>query len=202
MSLAADFRAAFPDLFVTRVAVAYWLEEQAKAGGTLAAAREQIRARAENGIDCPTCGQLCKRYHNKFTANTARWLVALCALSRRGEFVHVRDIFARAHAEKRGSHADNYHLLHRWGLIEPAISDADQDRAAGRKPGRAGLWRPTRKGLSFVNGRATVPLYCVTFCGEVEGLEGEEVAIRRVLGERFDFEELMRGDRAYEEVEA
>lgn len=153
---------------------------------TLADARARTFAEAEKGADCPCCGRLVKRYHNKLKGSMARWLVALCRLSSDGAFVDQKLVFATAHRAESGAHRDDYHLLERWGLTEPEAGDG----------ARAGFWRPTDKGRSFVSGRTSVPAYCVTLYGHVEGFEGDEVTIRDVVGRGFDFAELMHGPNA------
>lgn len=146
--------------------------------------------RLDDGVTCPCCDQYAKRYRRKLSSLMARWLIALVHASPNNEWVHARDVFARI--PKRGSNANDYCYLERWGLIEPAPEGVEVKPGPGRKPGRNGAWRPTQLGRDFVNGRAFVRHKVVMYAGVAEGFDGGHISIVDALGQGFDYMELMR----------
>ena len=73
-----------------------------------------------------------------------------------------------------------------WGLIEQKKNDDPAKRCSG-------LWRATARGKNFAHGLELIPTHVYLFDNKVVGFEGEETTIQRALGNRFNYEELMRG---------
>ena len=143
-------------------------------------ARAYVRQRLDDGVECPCCGRLAKRYVIKLNSTIAAWLVALTRITEQGNtWAHARE--ASACVVGAGASAVGYAYLQHWGLVEQADKDA----------GRSGHWRPTDFGVEFVRNRVLVPKCVVLWNNRLEGFGGELVTIRDALGSRFDLKELM-----------
>lgn len=171
---------------------------------TLEQAQQAFKQKLDNGSACECCGKFGKRYRRKLNGSMAASLVALVRLSNQTlieqaakwsatdsgpptAWVHA-DAVGRA-LKKAGSKASYPHgemgkLVH-WGLIEARPGESD---TGGRT---SGYWRPTQHGIEFVNRTASVYRTVVLLDNVVEGFEGEEVKIDNVMGDRFDYRELM-----------
>lgn len=146
----------------------------------LGVARSWLRDRAISGGErCPCCAQFAKVYRRKLTASTGMALVSMYREAGQ-RFVHVPDLL-------RNKAADEAKARY-WGLIE---SRGDYRDDGSR---RSGFWRLTDSGVAFVRRRIRVPRYALIYDGRCLGLEGEPVGIAEVLGNRFDYGELMRGE--------
>jgi hypothetical protein len=134
----------------------------------------EIREQADEGVDCPCCGRLVKRYRRIMHAEMGAFLCRLYVADRYlpGGAFHVRNLNpATAKASTDASY------LAYWGLLE-------------RCP-LAGFYRITPQGRQFVERLRLVFSHVVLLCGEFEGLEGELVDIDKVLGTHFDRDELL-----------
>lgn len=148
---------------------------QLSPSATLAQVRAWLRVRAKDGVQCPACSQHVKIYRRKLNSGMARSLIAMYRSSGL-EPMHVPTaIGARSREEGK---------LAYWGLVkEVAVLRPDG--------GRAGYWHVTEAGERFVQGKITVPKYALVYNGGRLGLEGEPVTIQDVLGDRFNYAELM-----------
>lgn len=135
---------------------------------TLADAKRLLKAKLEDGTDCPCCTQFAKIYPRQIHSTIARALIRMWQLAQRG-YVHVaHDISPACEAGK----------ARYWGLVE-------------EHPETSGLWRLTVFGESFVRGAARVPKYAQVYDGRCLGLAGDLVSIHDTLGKKFDYAELM-----------
>ena len=76
--------------------------------------------------------------------------------------------------------------LYHWGLIEEMAKDpGDTTRRT------SGLWRPTEKGVQFVQCLLQVPKRVYLYNNEILGWDDQTVTIRDALGTKFDYAELM-----------
>jgi hypothetical protein len=102
------------------------------------------------------------------------------------DWLHVQNYYLRQFG-KSGSDVE-YAKLRFWGLLEPSSDDRDDDGHT------SGLWRVTSLGELFVLGRNAVPrrVWLVAPQQRFDGFDGEPISIRQALGDRFDYEELMR----------
>jgi hypothetical protein len=141
--------------------------------------REALRAQLVEGCNCPGCGGWAKRYNRKLNGSIARWLIELVRRSPNGEWVEG-SVVTKALGDL-GKDATT--LLPDWGLIEGCAVCQRQ----------AGKWRPTELGREFVAGRAKVPMTIYTYNRERLGHDESkgDVSIHEVIGDRFDYDELM-----------
>ncbi len=135
---------------------------------------EEILPQADEGVDCPCCGRLVKRYRRIMHAEMGAFLCRLYVADRRlpGGAFHVRDL----NPATAKSSTDASYLVH-WGLLE--------------RTDLAGFYRITRQGRQFVERLRKVFSHAVFLCGEFEGLTGELVDIDDVLGTHFDRDALL-----------
>ena len=142
---------------------------------TISEARKEHLARiGEEGESlCPCCGVTSRVYRRKLSSQMAAFLFALFhhRAAREGNPVHVRDVMVAGHKAS----SDGTYLAH-WGLIS----------AAGR-----GEWRITPKGMAFVKGRISTPMYVLLLNNEVQGFAEEVTTMRQALADPFAYDELM-----------
>ena len=143
---------------------------------------EQIKSKCESGIFCPMCGQYAKKYRRKFNSAIAKFLIKLYRLqSAYDRYYTTRELYPRDNkASTKGV------LARHWGLIE-----VRETQNEGGAP--AGTFKLTEKGLRFVNRLEYVPAYVYIYNGECLGLDGDQLSILEALGNKFDYEELLRG---------
>jgi len=113
----------------------------------------------------------------------AKWLIKLAraaVLSPEG-WVHTTEI-----ASKGGDYAK----LKFWGLIEQKPHEDDPSKKD------SGFWKPTSKGVEFVQARCNVPRVALVYNGKLIKFENdnETVSIIDCLGKKFDYRELMGTD--------
>jgi hypothetical protein len=147
----------------------------------LSEAQAWLRARVDDGAHCPCCKQFAKVYKRRINARQALALITLWRACGQ-DWGHVPSIDKRL-AGDGGMIA----YLRWWGLIE----ESQERRADG---GRAGWWRITDQGGSFVRGVKSVPKYAHIYDGSCLRFSGDMVTIRDALGAKFDYDKLMRGD--------
>jgi hypothetical protein len=142
-------------------------------------AREELRERLEEGeqLSCPVCDQGFKHWKQSMVVKAVAYFIALVGISPDGDSVHISSFL---------THSDrNFQKMGFWGLIEREKNDNPKKRTSG-------MWSITKLGIDFVNGKVSVPKYVVTYDGKLVRTEGENVFIRDILNDKFDYEELMR----------
>lgn len=142
---------------------------------TLAQVRAWLKVRSREGTTCPACDQHVKVYRRKLNSGMAVSLISMYRAAKL-EYQHIpTTIGGRSREEGK---------LAYWGLV---------DEEAVKRPdgGRAGYWRVTEPGERFVLGKIAVPKYALVYNGERLRLDGEPVSIQDVLGEKFNYAELM-----------
>ena len=144
-------------------------------GMTLSEARALLRELAEEGHNCPCCGQLAKIYERKINSTMARALITLYRHGGDADFKHCPSLPGDTHEISQFAW---------WGLV----TDKDSRREDG---GRAGYWRLTSLGVDFVTGRATVRRLARVYDHRCLSLIGDDVGIDECLGDKFDYRELM-----------
>lgn len=143
---------------------------------TLKQARDRLFDFIENnskGMHCPCCSQFVKVYKRRLNAGMAEGLIKLYKTDK-NDFVHTASLIQ----------CHEFAQLSWWGLIE----EEDTLRPDG---GRTGRWRITPDGIKFVEGYLMVQPYALVFDAECFGLQGVKVDIKRCLGKRFNYRELM-----------
>lgn len=143
----------------------------------LGRAKEWLRERVDDGEYCPLCTQYAKVYRRKINSTMARALIALWRHDARPEFTHGPSLPGDTHELSQFAW---------WGLIE-------EEKVKRPDGGRAGFWRLTNEGEAFVRGQMTVQKYARIYDGRCLGLDGDPVSIQDALGNKFNYDDLMRG---------
>lgn len=136
-----------------------------------------VRDRRDKGVVCPGCGQLAKIYRRKVNSGMARSLIAMYRAGGT-TWVDVTEVTDRRSREEG--------KLAYWGLVE----EFPEGREDG---GRAGMWRVTNLGRSFVLGHTTVPQTAEVYNGMCLRTYGPDTSIVTALGTKFNYSELMAG---------
>lgn len=145
---------------------------------TLEQAKDYLRERLDEGAECPCCEQLAKVYRRKIHSTMARDLVITYREAGR-EWFHVRMVL--------GYHHGDFAKLAMWGLVEESAEKRDDG-------GRAGWWRITPLGVSYIRGVYRVPKYARVYNGRLLSLDTSElVNIHDALGTKFNLADLMAG---------
>ena len=146
-------------------------------GSTLAEAQQVVLNNVHDGVNCPCCGQMSRIYKRKFNANMAVFLISLVQISRSLglDWVHYSKCLFRGR---------DYPYVATWGLAYCAKNDDTTKRASG-------FWRPTELGLQFVAGNVSIAKHVAMFDNSLCGYSREAVSIRKALGQKFDYQELM-----------
>jgi hypothetical protein len=139
---------------------------------TLGRAREDTRKYVDEGVRCPCCTQFAKVYKRKINSGMARTLIHIYRNVAVGETFHLPTVIATQVSPSKHATSVSW-----WGLLEP-------------KPGD-GNWALTDNGRRFVEGYISFPKYAHLYDGKVLRFSGDQVDIKRALGARFDYAELM-----------
>lgn len=148
---------------------------------SLSEERERMEFEAKNkGCTCALCGQFVKVYKRKITSTMAKQLIL--AHKKHGADVgfHIRDM---------SYFTTDWAVLQHFDLIKPMPHQTGKD---GLKA--SGSWKITEKGDEFVTGNETVPKYALVYNARRIGWDGEDVNITSCLGQKFDYNDLMKGD--------
>lgn len=124
----------------------------------------------------------------------AAWLINLVRLYKEsGDFEHVNEIGRVARSEH------DFAKCRYWGLIVQKTNEDTKKKCSG-------LWKPTEKGITFVEGRIWITRLAVVYNEELqyrkidgeweEWFEGEEINIHDALGDKFDYAALMGNEEA------
>lgn len=146
---------------------------------TLAEAIHEVRSKAEKGSTCPCCGRFVKLYKRKLSAEMVVFLIALCR-EYRGDFLDIRKLETWSY--QRGDYA---YLAH-WGLVEQQDGNEEGKRGSAH-------WKPTEAAFRFILRSALMPSHIHMLCGDYLGHSGKLVSVDDALGERFNYDELMKG---------
>lgn len=134
-----------------------------------------------DGHICPCCGQLVKTYKRSLNCSMALVLIYMNRFNKM-DFFHVEDwLKGIGKPELRA----DFHKLRFWGLLEAKVAT----REDGSK--RNGYYKITGRGIAFSEGKLTVPEKAIIYNNKFQGFEGEEIDIRKALGKKFNFDELM-----------
>lgn len=130
------------------------------------------------GVKCPCCQQSVKMYKRQITANVARDLMRLVRESDGEWWLHRKTFMVLSGA------GGDFAKLRFWGLVEEKTNEETGKRTSG-------LWKPTVKGMDFINNRIRVPKYAYLYNQKFRGYGDETVNIIEVFGTRFDYSTLM-----------
>jgi hypothetical protein len=146
---------------------------------TLADARDDVMANLKSGGRCPCCGQHAQMYKRRVSRETADFLARLVALwLQEPRWYHTREV--RPSGVKASTDAS--HLVH-WGLLETTFAD--------RLARLRGNYRPTEKGVAFVQKRILVPAYALIFDNNVLEWATEQVSIDDALKVPFNLKTIL-----------
>lgn len=135
----------------------------------LSEAEAWVKDNAREGVECPSCHQFAKMYRRKFNAGLAYAMIQIVRRCDVGEEFMTRDV-TNVHDPGMARH---------WGLVD-------------RVPG-TNRWYLTQEGEDFVRRRIEIPKHAVLYDNELVELDDFEwVDIKAALGDRFDYDELMR----------
>ena len=141
-----------------------------------------LHARLKDGKlhTCPVCDQKCKIYKRRFNsgmAGTLCWMVSTFD----GDWLDIPKCGPRFVLAAR-----EYNKTRHWGLAE--------QKTNGDNPAKknSGLWRPTAKGVDFIERRITIPSHVFLHNNHVLDFSNEQTDIIEALGENFDYDELMQ----------
>lgn len=142
---------------------------------TLGEARAKLREKARDGHECPTCRQFVKVYRRRINTGQLKALIRMWKTAGT-DWVKVSDL---------GLPGGDVAKLRYWGLI----CQQEGEREDGSK--RTGVWRVTGLGVDFLQGRAQVREYAIVYDNKLIRLDGEVIGVRQVLGNDFDYRQLM-----------
>lgn len=149
-------------------------------------AKNWLRLRARKGAHCPCCKQHVKIYRRPLGSQMARWLIWLVRV-----YEALPDL-PKGHNGIRGwidirespVRGGDYAKLVHWDLAENRANVDPELRTSG-------LWRPTPKGIDFVQRRIVVPSHVELYDNHPLGFSEEMIGIDAALGKWFNYEELM-----------
>lgn len=145
---------------------------------TISQAKEYLKSNFDKGVDCPCCGQLVKLYHRPIYGSQA---VSLINLYKLGPGYHHISGF---NSGRTGG--GDFAKLRFWGLAKEQPNEDDGKRTSG-------MWAITEKGIDWVLGTISVQKYVDIYNQKPISFSGDQVYIREVLGDKFNYEELMKG---------
>jgi hypothetical protein len=133
----------------------------------------------KNPVICPCCERRSQVWKKRPISSAIASLIKLVNLYD-GEPIHL-DRFNVAPSDRGNG---NFSQLALWGLIERADNSDKKKRSSG-------MYAPTREGVDFVYCLISIPKHVYTLNDEVIETEGPQVYIKDVLGDKFDYQELM-----------
>lgn len=153
--------------------------------------KKRLRAEFHKGTKCACCGQSVKLYKRKINSGMALFLIGLWRLECRHQETLPgmigREFFSNKQVmnemDLTASSLD-YSVMKHFGIIEPRISEG------GKKD--SGYWRLTREGIDFVANGKKVNKHVLIFDNKKQGFSDEFTTIQEALGDKFDFQELMK----------
>lgn len=102
------------------------------------------------------------------------------------EFIHVAELLT-TRLPCAASRGGDWAKLAYWGLIE--------EQAKKGKDGnpRAGFWRITGVGVSFIRGELQVPRYAYLYDGKLQKMSAEMTTFKAALKDPFLYEQVVGG---------
>jgi hypothetical protein len=154
----------------------------------LADERQRVLRHLDDGVVCPCCGRLAKRYHRKLYSTQVACLLVMARLSGGSttKYVHKEDLM-KAQPELAGAFGTgDFAKLQYWKMIEEKPKDDDADKRT------SGYWKITQIGLDFAMNRSKAHGYAVVYDGVFERLTGDMVTVHDCLGKKFSYAELWK----------
>lgn len=149
----------------------------------LSDAKAYLREHFDEGVDCPCCGQLVRRWKIALNANMARFLISLVReYERTGTWVHYQQC---------NFVGRDYPHLEKWGLMESATNTDEAKRTSG-------LWRPTPRGMAFAYNQTTVASHAYIYNKKLLDFSADLISVIQALGKHFDYQELLNPQKGDE----
>jgi len=133
------------------------------------------------GYTCQCCGQFVKQYKRHFNSNMGLAMLMLYKHRDKG-FVHLENLMSENGYKRCG---DASYLRH-YSLIQP-LKEKRQDGSQ-----RNGYYKITGLGIMFCELKTTVKEKFIIFNNKLEGFEGKDITILDALGEKFNYDTLMK----------
>ena len=134
--------------------------------------------------DCPTCGRHSRMYKRKLHTGIALALIKLFHAGGAQDFVHISSIMTKKDEEISGF---DISIARFWKLVET------REKAPDKRTKSSGQWKLTRHGQAFVMNQLKIQKYAMLFDNRCTGFYGDDVGIKDCLGNKFNYEELMKG---------
>lgn len=125
---------------------------------------------------CPCCDQMVKLYKRRINKSMATDLIRLHQYGK-GGYMHVEDFVAPRSTREVSK-------LKLWDLVETMPNDNPDKKSTG-------MYRITKKGEDFVEGKVMVRTYVQMYNNKFYGFDGGMVTISDALKEKFSYSELM-----------
>jgi hypothetical protein len=143
--------------------------------------RKWLEGTISEGAICPCCGQIARVYVRTLSSAISVALILICrtALAQADEWVHVPTLLSNWPELMRGG--GEYGKAVHWDLLE-ARMDAEGE---GK-----GWYRPTEKGIAFVEEAIMLPEYVHIYDGRRIEFSGRNIGVRDSLGTKYRYEDL------------
>jgi hypothetical protein len=152
---------------------------------TIEKAKEFMRKHLRQGVECPCCKRLTMMYRRALSSVGCRMLIRLYLLDKRNN--HDGDAYYHVSVLQStdSTGTNDFSKLAYWGLIQERSNDNKSKRTSG-------YWRITGKGKNFVEGHSSLPSHVYIYNTQSFGFDDSEYwNIKRALGKKFNYEELM-----------
>lgn len=151
---------------------------------TIQEVKRLIASRIDDGVICPCCNRFMKRYKRKFNSGMAASLIFLVkACSDENGIFRWSEISKEAPRHVINSREIGK-LVH-WGL---AVEKENKDKTKKM----SGFWKPTVYGVNFVYADSVISKYVYLLNNVVTEFSDEKIDIFDALGDKFNYEELMK----------
>lgn len=137
------------------------------------------RLNAGESLACPCCRRFSKIYTRKIHTGIALQLIQFYRLGGHEDYVHSSKLVAPG-----ASGVGDFSKAKYWGLIEGKEKTDDAKKSSG-------YWKLTKKGVNYVRGNVSLP-GALIFDDNIIGYTQEHETIQQALGEKFNYQELMR----------
>lgn len=145
-----------------------------------------------SGVYCPCCSQLVKVYEREITGSMAYVAILIYRhfLHNEGEgWLHVPEYLSSMATIGSAVRGGDWAKLRYWRVIEEKPEEKRKDGS-----NRAGFYRMTSTGVSFVKGEIKVPRSILIYNDKFLEYGKGTVSIHDCLGKKFDYAALMAGN--------
>lgn len=155
---------------------------------TLEDVKKYLREKSLEGCKCPACAQHVQIYRRTITSSMAAALILLCKLAEDSKYFHLETYLKASPAP--ASWRGDVPKLRFWGLIEKKEGEKNDGNP------NDGFYRITPQGRFFVHGHHAVKTPILLYNNKMIGFaqDCEEVTIKEVLGNKFNYDKLMNGE--------